>query len=308
MKQNTFSFTDQQGYKIFTYQWRPEETEPKAIIILVHGMAEHAGRYQRFAESLTSAGYLVFAPDHRGHGLTAGNPEKVGYMGEDGFNNVVTNLHQLSQLIQNENPGLPLVLFGHSFGSFLTQQYIEEYGHELRGAVLSGTCGKKGGITNIGLLLAWLIVHGNAPEKQSPFLHNMALSGYNSKFQPQRTDFDWLSRDNAEVDRYINDPFCGAVLSGGFYYDLARALKRIHCSKNQRKIPNNLPIYIIAGTDDPVGEYGKGVQRLIFVYQQAGLNDLTYKFYPGGRHEMPNEINRDEVIRDLFAWLDRLFI
>lgn len=307
MKQNTFTVTDPEGYKIFTYQWLPDGAPFKAAIMLVHGMAEHSGRYQRLAEALTGAGYLVYAQDCRGHGRTAGTPEKIGYQGRDGFNGVIADLHQLSGLIQKENPGLPLVIFGHSMGSFLVQQYIEEYGHELRGAILSGTCGPKGIAVTAGIFLAWLIVHVSDPGARNLFLHKKAFAGYNRKFKPERTPFDWLTRDNAEVDRYIADPYCGTVFSSGFYYDLFRALRRIHRMANIQKIPKELPVYIFAGSDDPVGEYGRGVQKLITAYQRVGIRDLSWRIYPGGRHEMLNETNRDEVTRDLLFWLNERF-
>ena len=172
---------------------------------------------------------------------------------------------------------------------------------------MSGTCGKKGLDVAAGIFLTWLTGPFTDPKTKSPFIHKQAFAGYNRKFKPERTPFDWLTRDRAEVDRYIADPFCGGVFSGGFYHDLFRGIRKIHRMENIKKIPRDLPVYIFGGSDDPVGEYGRGMQKLIAAYQKAGIRDLSWRIYPGGRHEMLNETNRDEVTRDLLLWLNERF-
>lgn len=305
MKLETFTFVDPQKYEIFVYKWSQDSGCPvKAAIQIAHGMAETAARYERFAKALTEAGYIVYANDHRGHGMTAKFPEKVGFMGTDGLNWAVEDMHRLHQIIQAENPSIPRFLLGHSMGSFLTQQYISLYGAGLQGVILSGTSGKQGFILNLGAVLAkWVMVLKGA-QTPSPFLDQLTFGSYNNHFKPNRTKFDWLSRDEAEVDAFMADPFCGAIFSAGYFYDLCCLLKRIHQLANQRHIPVDLPIYLFSGTQDPVGNYTKTIHRLIQTYQTLGIGDVTCKFYPEGRHEMLHEINRDEVTRDIIEWLD----
>ncbi len=304
MRSETFTFRDPQGIEIFVYKWLPDaKLDPKAVVQIAHGMGETAARYERFAKALTEAGYTVYANDHRGHGRTAKNLTDLGYMGKDGFNWAVKDLHQLTQIIKGENPGLPIFLFGHSMGSFLTQQYIYLYGSGLKGALLSGASGKKGLILNIGIVLAKLTMLLKGAENVSPLLNAMTFGGYNCRFRPIRTKFDWLTRDHAEVDKFISDPFCGTLFSAGFFYDLFRGLKDIHRIQNQQRIPKNLPLYLFSGSMDPVGNYTKSVVQLIQTYQLLKLSDVVYKFYSGGRHEMLNEINRAEVTQDVIYWL-----
>ena len=305
MQSEPFTFRDPEGIEIFVYKWLPGNMlKAKAVVQIAHGMAETGARYERFAKALTEAGYIVYANDHRGHGRTAKNLTIVGYMGKDGFNWAVKDLHQLTQLIKEENAGLPIFLLGHSMGSFLTQQYIYRYGSGLKGALLSGTSGNKGFILNIGIVLAKLTMIFKGAERASPLLNAMSFGSYNDQFKPNRTQFDWLSRDNAEVDKYVSDPFCGTLFSAGFFYDLFRGLKDIHRIQNQQKIPKNLPLYLFSGSMDPVGNYTKSVVQLIQTYQILKLSDVVYKFYSGGRHEMLNEINRDEVTQNIIGWLN----
>jgi alpha-beta hydrolase superfamily lysophospholipase len=305
MKMETFTFRDPQDYEIFVYKWLPENgRQIKAAVQIAHGMAETAARYERFAKALTEAGYMVYANDHRGHGRTTKDPAKVGFMGTDGLNWAVKDMQQLHQVIQNENPTLPIFLLGHSMGSFLTQQYISLYGAGLQGAILSGTSGKQGFILNAGALLAKLVMLLKGAQTPSPFLDQLTFGGYNNHLKPNRTKFDWLSRDEVEVDRYIADPFCGTVFSAGYFYDLCRFLKQIHRLDTQRQIPVNLPIYLFAGSMDPVGNLTKTIRQLIRTYQTLEIHDVNGKFYPDGRHEMLNETNRDEVTRDVIQWLD----
>lgn len=305
-RQTPFTFEDPGGYRIYVYQWLPDpETPPKAVVIIAHGMAEHAGRHGRLAERLTEAGYSVYAPDHRGHGRTAQSREDLGYLGEDGFRAAVADLRQLHQIVKQKHPELSVFLLGHSMGSFLVQHYIYRYGGDLQGALLSGTCGDRGLALYGGILLAKLIMRLKGPQSPSPFLQNLSFMGYNNGIRPRRTQFDWLSRDAAEVDRYLADPLCGTICSAAFFHDLYRGLHDIRQRKNRRLIPSKIPLYLFSGDQDPVGSYTRTVRRLISTYRKLGLWDVTHRFYPGGRHEMLHETNREEVIADLITWLDR---
>ena len=304
MIEKNFTFKDSDEVEIFVYKWEPEEESiPKGVIQISHGMAEHAARYARFAERLTAAGYIVYANDHRGHGKTAGKIENVGYCGEDGFNWMVKDMKELTSIIKGENLGLPVFLFGHSMGSMLSQIYIALYGSELNGAILSGTSGKQGFILNLGIFMAKRQVVKIGVKTPSETMNKMTFASYNKEFIPARTAFDWLSRDEKEVDKYINDKLCGGVFSAGFFYDFLRGLKEMHRVEIMEKIPKSLPVYFTSGEKDPVGKNCKTIVSLIEEYKKLGIKDVSYKFYKDGRHEMLNEINRDEVMEDVINWI-----
>ncbi|ABB14808.1 alpha/beta hydrolase [Carboxydothermus hydrogenoformans] len=303
-----FLFKASDGQEIYCYRWVPDkEQKLRAIVYIAHGMAETAARYERFALALTKEGYLVFAHDHRGHGKTAKSIEEIGYLGPDGFNRMVQDMKELIDFVKNENRELPIILFGHSMGSFLAQRYISLYGESINGVILSGTSCDPGPIVNLGIFLAKKEVEKYGPKHRSVRLTKLSFGNYNKKFKPNRTEFDWLSRDAEEVDKYINDPYCGGVFTASFYYDFLRGLKETFRRENLAKIPKELPIFIFSGDMDPVGNMGRGVLKLIKTYEKLGLKNVAYKLYPGGRHEMLNEINREEVVGDIINWLNKLF-
>lgn len=301
-----FTFKSDEGTEIYVYNWMPDEnSEIKGVVQIAHGMAETAVRYERFAKLLTDNGYIVYIHDHRGHGNTAKTIENLGYLAEeDGFKWLVEDVRKLSEIIKKENPKVPLFLFGHSMGSFVTQRYIMLYGKELKGAVLSGSNGKQGPILKIGAFLAKREAKKNGRKAQSSKLDRLSFGSFNNAFKPNRTAFDWLSRDNDEVDKYIKDPFCGTVFTCGFFYDFLTGLKEIEDEENIALVPKDLPIFIFAGDKDPVGKNGKGIIRLFNTYKKFNIKDVTYKLYKDGRHEMLNESNRDEVMSDVINWLN----
>ena len=305
MRTENFTFVDKGNLQIFVYKWLPDESvQVKGIVQIAHGMAETAARYEGFARALTNEGFCVYANDHRGHGRTAKEVEKLGDLGEDGFNSMVENMHGLNEKIKEENPILPLFLFGHSMGSFLTQRYICLYGHELNGAILSGSCGKQGIIIDVARIIAKGEIKKIGRSGKSHKLDKLSFGSYNNSFKPNRTAFDWLSRDNKEVDKYIADPFCGTVFTAGFFYDFLGGLKSIADQAKIENVPSDLPIYIFSGDKDPVGKNGKGVLKLVKTYKEHGIMDLTHKLYKDGRHEMLNEINKEEVTFDILKWLN----
>ncbi|MBU3130069.1 alpha/beta hydrolase [Clostridium tagluense] len=305
MKVENFKIKDKGDLEIFVYKWLPDENiQVKGVVQIAHGMAETAARYEGFARALTNDGFIVYANDHRGHGKTAGQISKLGDLGEDGFNSMVENMHQLNERIKEENHNLPIFLFGHSMGSFLTQRYICLYGGGLKGTIVSGSCGKQGIIVDIARLIAKREIRKIGRAGKSNKLDKLSFGNYNNSFKPNRTAFDWLSRDNKQVDKYIDDPFCGTVFTAGFFYDFLGGLKRIADPREIENVPKDLPIYIFSGDKDPVGKNGKGVLKLIKTYKEHGMVDLTYKLYKDGRHEMLNEINREEVIADVIKWLN----
>ncbi len=308
MQQRSFTFQSEDGTEIYVYHWSPEaETPIRGVVQIAHGMAETAARYEGFARALTEAGYGVYANDHRGHGKTAGKVEHVGYLADnDGFRWLVEDVHKLGGIIRGENPALPLFLFGHSMGSFAAQRYIMLYGRELRGVILSGSDGSKSGLLfAAGRWLAQQEIKKKGRRAKSERLNKMSFGGYNKAFRPNRTEFDWLSRDEKEVDKYIADPYCGTVFSCGFFDDFLAGMQQLHNKQELLQIPKELPIYIFSGDKDPVGKNGKGVLQLMNKYRQLGLEDVSMKLYKEGRHEMLNEINREEVMTDVIAWLEK---
>ncbi len=304
MRADTFSFKAEDQKELFVYRWRPDEGAPvKAIVHVAHGMAEHAARYARVAGALVAAGYAVYANDHRGHGKTAA-PGDLGWMGVGGFTRAVQDLEQLIVYEKAENPGLPAVLFGHSMGSYMAQALMIESGASIRGAVLSGSAGKPSLMASAGRVVAREERLRLGARGTSGLLQALSFDAFNKGFAPNRTAFDWLSRDEAEVDAYIADPLCGFAVSTQLWVELLDALASIAQPARQAQVPRDLPVYVFAGSEDPVGEKTKSLEQLLSAYGRAGVHDVTHRFYAGGRHETLNETNRDEVTRDLVAWLD----
>lgn len=308
MLRRDFNVFDPEGYQIYVYKCLPEQgSRTKAALHIVHGLMEHAARCERFAQSLNEAGYIVYASDLRGHGRTSKTQSELGYAGHDGFNWMVKDLYQITQTIKTEHPNLPIIIFAHSMGSLLAQSYVTKYGKEIDGLILSGTQGRQGVLLKVATLLAKLEMQKKGAKAPSKFLNKLVFGQYNKAFHPARTDFDWLSRDEQEVDKYLNDPYCGGIPSAGLFYDLFRGIQEMHRIENMRQIPINLKTYLIWGEKDPVGSEGKSIYKLIKEYKRLGLKNLSYKCYIDGRHEMLNETNRAEVTDDVINWLDQNF-
>jgi alpha-beta hydrolase superfamily lysophospholipase len=294
------------GAAVYVHCWQAR-TPPRAIVQIAHGLAEHGGRYARLAEALTGAGYGVYANDHRGHGRTAASPDALGFFAESGgWAKCVEDLWRINRRIADSHPGVPIVLLGHSMGSFFAQNFIAEHGDALAGAVLSGSNGKPPAVAVIGKLIARIERLRLGARGRSPVLDRLGFGAFNERFRPARTPFDWLSRDPAEVDRYIADPLCGFSASTQLWIDLLGGLSLIARPALQAKIPKDLPIHLIAGDQDPVNGDIKGLEQLIGAYRRAGLRRVSHRFYAGARHELFNETNRDEATADLVAWLDGL--
>ena len=281
--------------------WLPEG-QPKAVIQLVHGMAEHIDRYDAPARYLAQRGYLVVGHTHLGHGPRA---EIKGYFArEQGWQHLIDDVHALRQRTQREHPGLPYFILGHSMGSFIVRCYLREHAEGLAGCVLSGSGYVPKATALAGIVTSNLVCLFGGEKKPSALIDKLGFSSSNKPFAPSRTPYDWLSRVDAEVDKYIADPDCGFLFTGSGYRDFFRGMERLADLSEMRKIPKDLPLLLLSGDRDPVGGMGEGVKRVAEEFRQAGLTDVTVKLYPEGRHEMFNEINRDEVCADLAAWLD----
>ncbi|HBG7380419.1 alpha/beta hydrolase [Clostridioides difficile] len=305
MKCTNFTFKGEEGLDIYTYKWEDENIKkPKAVIQIAHGMAETAQRYETFAKVLTKNGYIVYINDHRGHGKTAKTIENVGHLAEkEGFRCLVEDMYTLTNIIKKENEDLPIYLFGHSMGSFASQRYIMDYSNNLSGLILCGSNGKQGIILNLAHLIINRKIKKYGRRSKSNKINDLIFGGEIIR-RNEKTKFDWLSRDKEQVEKYINDPFCGVVCSCGFFYDLVQGLKEIEDKENLKKVPLDIPIYIISGDKDPIGKNGKGVLRLRDRYIKLGVKDVTCKLYKDGRHELLNEINREEVFEDIICWLN----
>ncbi|EQG81629.1 alpha/beta hydrolase, partial [Clostridioides difficile] len=305
MKCTNFTFKGEEGLDIYTYKWEDENIKkPKAVIQIAHGMAETAQRYETFAKVLTKNGYIVYINDHRGHGKTAKIIENVGHLAEkEGFRCLVEDMYTLTNIIKKENEDLPIYLFGHSMGSFASQRYIMDYSNNLSGLILCGSNGKQGIILNLAHLIINHEIKKYGRRFKSNKINNLIFGGEIIR-RNEKTKFDWLSRDKEQVEKYINDPFCGVVCSCGFFYDLVQGLKEIEDKENLKKVPLDIPIYIISGDKDPIGKNGNGVLRLRDRYIKLGVKDVTCKLYKDGRHELLNEINREEVFEDIICWLN----
>jgi alpha-beta hydrolase superfamily lysophospholipase len=274
------------GTEVATTEWTEGVEQPRGVVQIAHGLAEHAARYGRFAAALNGAGFLVYATDHRGHGRTG--QDDLGNFGAAGFDGLIADVVQYGASLAAEHPGLPLFLFGHSMGSFASQAAIAEYSDQYAGVVLSGS-------TALDMLAAAM---ADAPPDAPA-----GLEAFNASFE-HRTGYEWLSRDAAEVDKYVADPWCGFDVPDETMLSLFGPAARLADPAVLAGVRNDLPILIASGSDDPLAGGGDLVQLLGQRYRDAGITDVTVTVYPGGRHEILNETNRDEVTADVIAWLD----
>jgi alpha-beta hydrolase superfamily lysophospholipase len=302
MRADPYTLRADDGVEIHVHRWLPDE-RARGIVEIAHGMAEHGARYERFARALTEHGWAVYAPDHRGHGWTARTPEAYGHFAdEDGWARVLADLRMVAQHARREHAGVPFVFFGHSMGSYFAQTLVLKHPQEIDGLVLSGTSAGGGALVRVGKQIAKLERMRQGKRGRSALLFQMSFGQFNRGFEG-RTDFDWLSRDPVEVDKYVGDERCGFRCSNQLWIDLLGALEEIGRADWSR-LPKDLPIYVLGGDRDPVGDRGKGMRRLVAQLRAAGLARVSDVLYPEGRHEMLNEINRDEVIAALVRWLD----
>jgi alpha-beta hydrolase superfamily lysophospholipase len=305
MKTADFSFQAEDGASLHVSGWAVEA--PKAVVQVIHGMAEYGSRYARFAEALAAAGYTTYAHDHRGHGKSISDASPPGHIADDdSWNRIVQDAHGVNSEISRRHPGLPIIVLGHSMGSFVLQQLLFEHPGDMVAAALSGSNGKPPAKAVAGKIVARIERARVGRRNPSHLLTRLTFGEYNKAFAPARTDFDWLSRDPAEVDRYIADPLLGFEMSTQTWVDLLSGLDWIARPDNVAKIPKDLPLYLFAGDRDPLGDFGKGMQRLHDACQRAGIADVRLKLYPGGRHENFNETNRQEVIADFVAWCNEM--
>ncbi len=291
---------------IHAASYKPEKGEIKAVIQVAHGMAEHLERYEKFAAALCEKGYALYINDHLGHGTSIKNKNELGYFGEkDGWKNFVEDCYKLTKIIKEENPSVPVVFFGHSMGSFVARAYSTKYADEIAGAVYCGTSGPNPA-ASAGILLTKAIAKIKGTHHRSKLIDKVGFGTYNSKFEG-RTAFDWLSRDNDEVDKYIADDLCGYLFTAYGYRDLFSLLSYVSSAEWFRGLSKELPVLIISGAMDPVGEYGKGIETVYKFLCDAGKTNVQRILYPDARHEILNEkACFDDVCSDVIGWIKNL--
>ena len=281
------------------------DSKPRAVVQIAHGIAEHIDRYRPFMEFLADNGFVVAGDDHLGHGKSIRVPDEQGFFAEkDGWWRVVDDMDKLHDIMSNEYPELPYVLFGHSMGSFLTRTYLIKHPDKYDGVILSGTGHQSPALVLGGNAAASVMAKLNGAMGDGAKLDSLAFGTYLNKIENPRTKFDWLSRDTEQVDKYIADPLCGFVGKIGLYRDMMQGIKFITDKKNIAQMNKEKPVYFMSGDGDPVGEYGKGVERAYKAFCDAGLHDVFMRLYPGGRHEMLNETNKEQVYQDILSWLN----
>lgn len=298
-----YTFLSADGKTTVYYSlWLPEG-EPAGVVQICHGMAEHIARYAWLAEQLTAKGYAVCGDDHLGHGRTARAKEDLGYFGEkDGWLHLIEDEHRLREEMQRRFPGLRYFLLGHSMGSFITRNYVAKYGDGLAGYICCGTSGPNPG-AGLGIFLTNILCALGKGRKTGYFINKLAFGGYNSRYENAQTGLEWLSRDQSVYLPFADDEKCNFIFTNAGFRDLFRLLKNVTGLKWSSRISKDLPILIMSGDMDPVGQYGEGPKKVDAWLREAGIRDVTLKLYPDARHELHNEINRDEVAEDLIAWL-----
>ncbi|MGI2327154.1 lysophospholipase [Planococcus sp. YIM B11945] len=293
------------GHEIYCEVYEPEQ--PKAHVHMLHGMAEHIARYEEFAHFLAANGYAVSGHDHRGHGRTAErNNVTLGYFGEEkGFDRVVKDVNEVIRAVQHQIGELPVIVFGHSMGSFVARRYVQLYSGSISRAIFSGTGGDPGAAGKAGLLFAQRLAKTKGKEETSPLLAKMTFGSFTKPFKEESSLFAWLSSDTAEVAKYESDPLCGFKSTNQFYVDLFTGLVLIHKQAEVDKIRKDLPVLFISGAKDPVGDNGQGVFRSAEQYVKAGIKDVTVFLAEEGRHELLNEHNKHLHYQTILEWMDK---
>jgi alpha-beta hydrolase superfamily lysophospholipase len=298
-------FRADDGARLQLYRWRPQQAV-KASLLIVHGISEHGGRYDEMAARLAAQGYAVYAHDQPGHGRTAPDRSALGFVAaRGGWRQLLGDIDALLRFIADEQPRSPRFLFGHSMGSFLAQHYAIESGARLSGLILTGSDHRTDPLPRLGQVLADAIIVAQGPTHRSQLLDYLSTGLLQFGLKGRRNRFDWLNRDPREVDRYIADPYCGITPAVSLWRDVYQGLRFISRRRHQARLPQRLPILLLAGTADQLSRGGRRVRQLAQAYRRQGLEQVELRLYPGARHELHRELNREEVFADLGGWLER---
>jgi len=304
LTQNSFISEDQTSLFYYT---TPRLKITKGIVIIVHGLAEHAKRYQAFADFLFRNDFSIYALDQRGHGETGLNQGLLGFVSNfNGWQKLISDVEDLTNIASAENPDLPIYLFGHSMGSVVVRSCLCQFGGYYHGAIMSGTtAGLDTMAYQSNKLFVNTLIKKNGPKAPAKRIEKMTFGRYNNKFKPVHTPFDWLSVNAKNVDTYMADPLCGFTATTGFYLDFIYGLHYAHQFKNLQAIPSTLPILYISGAEDPVGKNGKEVKDLYNRTKKAGVKDVDLILYPDKRHEILNEYNNIIIYEDILKFLNK---
>lgn len=304
MTREEFYFDSRDGVnKIRAIRWIPDG-EIKAILQIVHGMAEHIERYDDFASFMAQNGYLVAANDHLGHGMSCSTEEKQGHFCElDPLTVVVRDIHRLKKKTQEKYPGKKYIILGHSMGSLLLRNYLFRYGKGIDGAIIMGTANHPRLVSESGKLLLKTMALFKGWEYKSKFAASLVMGNPNKRITNRNCDFDWLSRDEKQVKKYVDDNKCGFMFTLNGYYTVVSATANLSKKSELSKMPKDLPVLFVSGSEDPIGNYGAAVTKSYEEFKKAGMNNVKIKLYPGARHEILNEINNQEVYEDLLDFV-----
>lgn len=292
---------------IYARCWAPDnDSDVKAIFQICHGMAEHLERYSDFAAYLNTLGYAVYINDHIGHGKSVKSDDSLGYFGEkNGWISFVEDARTLTQTAKKEYPNKPIIMFGHSMGSFVNREYAKRYGtdDEIKAFIFCGTSGKNPGAP-AGIIMAKAFAKIKGSKYRSSFINSIAFGSYNKRINPNRTDFDWLTRDNEIVDKYVADKYCGFLFTAAGFEDMFTLLDSVSGKDWYAALNKSKPYLLVSGQEDPVGSYGKGIEQVYTDMKSAGISDTTIKLFAGARHEILNETNNKEVYEFIGSWAD----
>lgn len=305
VKKEEFYFDSRDGaHRIHAVKWIPDTAKPVCIMQIVHGMAEYIDRYGEFAAYLAERDILVVGDDHLGHGKTVAEGEPYGYFcREDAATVLVRDEHRLKKMIQEQYPGVPYIILGHSMGSFITRNYLMRYGTGIDGALIVGTGMQSKAVLMCARVLAVIQGLFCGEKYVSRLVDKAAFGVYNKKIQNRSTPFDWLSRNEDNVRDYINDPMCGFIFTVNGFKTLFELIWRLHDREGLKKMPVNLPVFFLAGEDDPVGDYGRSVERVYRSFCDLGMENVQIKLYPKDRHEILNEVDRKDIYGDIYRWI-----
>ena len=283
--------------------WSVPQVKPRALIQISHGMCEYIQRYRPLAEYLAQRGFILFGNDHLGHGETSGQDKPNGYFGKDGRVYVLKDLYRVNQMVRARYPGLPVILLGHSMGSFFARWFAVQYPDALDALILSGTAGPNPALP-FAIWLSRMMARYKGEGHTAKLLNVMAFGAYLEKIKHPKTCFDWISRDEQVVQQYMQDEKCTFIFTANGFHELFCTLRRVSKPQWAAQVRKDLPIWLFAGDADPVGGYGKGVKQVVQMLRKAGVKQVELTLYPGGRHEMLNETNREQVYQDMERWLD----
>ena len=307
MKKEEFYYDSRDNRsRIHAVRYIPQDREPVCVVQIIHGMAEYIERYEEFARFLTDRGCVVTGNDHLGHGRSVGDDRLYGYFCEqDPATVLVRDAHRLKKMTQQVYPGLPYVIIGHSMGSFILRNYLTMYGTGITGAVIMGTGYRTKGSMKAVKLAVQLQKLFLGSKHVSRFSDKVSFGSYNKNIPDAKTDFDWLSKDEESVQRYIDDPLCGNIFTLNGFETLTELIMRANDPERLKKIPAELPLMVISGDADPLGEYGKGIPKVCEALRSAGVKDVEMHLCETGRHELLNEPERAQIMEVIFGWIQK---